>query len=77
MAGVKVVWHMTGVTDKELTLKLGRQPGDLMRDAWKQEKLMRLYDARKKLLSRVETTFRSPVNIKIKHFYNEVSRSNT
>lgn len=58
--------HMVGLIAKELTLKLGRQPGDLMRDAWKQEKLMRLYDARKKLLSRVETMFRSPVNVQIK-----------
>lgn len=67
------VQHKTGDTAKELTLKPGRQPGDLMRDAWKQEKLMRLYDARKKLLSRVETTFRSPVDAQIKHFGKKMS----
>ncbi|MPC31595.1 hypothetical protein E2C01_024891 [Portunus trituberculatus] len=33
-----------------------------MSEAWKQEKLMRLYDAKKKLLSRVETTFKSPAS---------------
>lgn len=47
-----------------------------MRDAWKQEKLIRLYAAKKKLLSNVDTTFRSPVGahtaieqIKAKFYY--------
>ena len=36
-----------------------------MIDAWKQEKFMRLYDARKKLLSRVETAFKLAVEARV------------
>ena len=50
-----------------LTLKAGLQPGDLMKLAWKAEKLMSAEAATKKLESREETTLRSPTQVYLVH----------
>ena len=46
-------------------LKLGLQPGLLVMLAWKEEKLIRPYEAMKKLERRPETILRSPMRIQM------------
>ena len=47
-------------------LKEGLQPGDFVMLAWNDEKLMRAYEATKKLERMLETTFRSAIKIQIR-----------
>lgn len=42
-------------------MKDGLHPGDFAMEAWKQEKLIKAYDARKQLVSKEDTAFNSPV----------------